>query len=54
MPSKIIAFFGNKVPYSQNDHVQKTFLEDLFIYIVKGYRPLSLVENAWLKQLVMH
>ncbi len=49
MSFEITTFFGNKVPYSQNDHVQKTFLEDLSFYIVKGCHPLFSIENTWLK-----
>jgi hypothetical protein len=29
------------------------FIEDIFYIIIKGYMPLSIVERAWLKQMVL-
>ncbi len=47
-------FFGSTIPYHKSDLAQHTFLEVLCLYIAKGYRLLSLVENLWLKGFVMH
>jgi hypothetical protein len=29
-------------------------LEDLVLYIAKDYRPLSFVENPWLRRLILY
>jgi len=34
--------------------MQMGFIEDLVLVIVKGYMPLSIVGNPWLKQMVLH
>ncbi len=44
----------NTIPYHKSDLAQHAFLEDLYLYIAKGYHLLSLVENLWLKGFVMH
>jgi hypothetical protein len=49
-----LLFFGSTIPYHKSDLAQHTFLEVLCLYIAKGYRLLSLVENLWLKGFVMH
>jgi hypothetical protein len=48
-PFQITNFFGNHQRYNKSDPTEQTFLEDLVLYIAKGYRPLSSVENPWLK-----
>jgi hypothetical protein len=47
------SIFGYAKPYHKNDHFQWAFLEDLALYIAKSHRLLSIVEDAWLKQLVL-
>jgi hypothetical protein len=42
------------VPYKNLDPTQELFLEDLILYITKGYGLLSSIENVWLKRLVLH
>ncbi len=39
-PFQMINVFGNQWPYNKSDPLQQTFLEDLVLYVVKGYRPL--------------
>jgi hypothetical protein len=36
-------------PYNKIDPMQHAFLEDMVLYIAKGYHPLSFVKNPWLK-----
>jgi hypothetical protein len=43
--SAIIDFFGSPNPYKQHDEQQQKFLEDLVLYICKGYMALSTCEN---------
>lgn len=45
--------FGSKNPYKKEDMSQQRFLEDLVLYLAKRYRPLTIVENAWLRRLVI-
>ena len=45
-------FFNSSVPYKKHNEQQKSFIKDLVLLIVKGYHPLSSVENIWLKQLL--
>jgi hypothetical protein len=51
--TSIADFFNFGVPYKNSDLVQEFFLEDLILYIPKGYQPLSSIENVWLKMLVL-
>jgi hypothetical protein len=43
----ITTFFSATNPYKKIDE-QQQFLEDLVLYICKGYMPLSTCENIWL------
>jgi hypothetical protein len=52
-PYLITKFFGNHWPYNKIGLMQYAFLEDLILYIIKGYHPLSLVENPWLRHMVL-
>ena len=52
-PSSITAYFGNTKPYAKNDVQQQRFIEDLVLFIAKGYESLSIVESAWLRRLMM-
>jgi hypothetical protein len=40
-------FFLVAQPYNKKDHTQQVFLEDLVLYIAKGYCPLFSIENPW-------
>jgi hypothetical protein len=51
--ASITDFFKFGVPYKNSDLAQEFFLEDLILYITKGYRPLSSIENVWLRRLVL-
>jgi hypothetical protein len=42
----ITSFFGATNPYKKIDEHQQQFLEDLVLYICKGYKPLSTCENV--------
>lgn len=53
-PLAITGFFGSANPYKKGDPAEERFLEDLVLHIAKGYRPLSSVETAWLRKLVLH
>jgi hypothetical protein len=46
-------FLGSHKPYSKSNQIQQDFLEDLILYITKGYHLLSSIENSWLKHLVL-
>jgi hypothetical protein len=41
----ITNFFGSSNPYKQHDEQQQKFLENLILYICKGYRALSIYES---------
>jgi len=47
-PSSITSFFNYK-----NGPIQWAFLENLTLYIAKGHHPLLIIEDLWLKQLVL-
>jgi hypothetical protein len=36
----------------QLNPLQQAFLEDLVLYVAKGYQPLSSIENPWLGRLI--
>ncbi len=52
-PLAIIDFFGGGTGYKKNDHAQLKFIEDLVLYIAKGYEAMSNVELPWLHRLVV-
>jgi hypothetical protein len=37
--------FGSTIPYKKKDLGQKKFMEDLLLFIAKGYIPIFVVEN---------
>ncbi len=45
-PFTITSFFGATNPYKKIDERQQQSLEDLVLYICKGYKPLSTCENV--------
>jgi hypothetical protein len=49
----ITAFFGSTNLYKFGDEAQQIFVEDLVLYIYKGYMPLSTCENVWFCKLVL-
>jgi hypothetical protein len=52
--SVITNFFGFSNPYKQHNEQQQKFLEDLVLYICKGYKALSICDNIWLRRLVLN
>jgi hypothetical protein len=50
--SQIMKFFSCHKPYIKLNSTQLAFLEDLVLYIAKGYHPLSFIENSWPKHMV--
>ncbi len=42
----IIEFFSNIQPYKSFDPLQLVFIEDLVLFIAKGYVPLFVVESS--------
>jgi hypothetical protein len=49
----IFTFLGNKSPCKKQNEVQKLFLEDLVLFIAKGFSPLSTCENIWMHRLAL-
>ncbi len=45
--------FGYTSPYMKDDLGQKKLMEDLFLVVAKGYMPISIVENQWLRHMVL-
>jgi hypothetical protein len=52
-PFFIIEFFGKHQLYNKTNLVQHEFLEDIILYITKGYHPLSSIENPWLRRMIL-
>jgi hypothetical protein len=44
-PTTLMNLFGNVKPYKKSRPIQLRFIEDLVLMIVKGYKPLSIVES---------
>jgi hypothetical protein len=49
----ITCFFGSTNLYKMLMTHQR-FIEDLVLYIYKGYMPLSTCKNIWLERLILH
>jgi hypothetical protein len=52
-PFVITEFFSNVQSYKSSNPLQLVFIEDLVLFITKGYVPLSTMESSWLWHLVM-
>jgi hypothetical protein len=52
-PIAINNFFGSVRPYKKSNSIEMGFIEDLVLIITKGYMLLSIVENPWLKRMVL-
>jgi hypothetical protein len=52
--TSIVDFFNFGVLYKNSNPIQELFLEDLILYIIKGYQPFISIKNVWLKRLVLH
>jgi hypothetical protein len=46
----IISFLGSTNLYKNVDETQQRFIEDLMLYICKGYMFFSTCENIWLRR----
>jgi hypothetical protein len=44
--TSIANFFNFVMPYKNSDLAQELFLEDLIMNIIKGFQPLSSIENV--------
>jgi hypothetical protein len=40
--------------YMKEDLGQKKFMEDLLLFVAKSYMPIFVVENQWLRHMVLH
>nr|XP_024359895.1 uncharacterized protein LOC112274515 isoform X1 [Physcomitrium patens] len=54
LPSIISDILYNQNSNKKFDPAQERLLEDLVLYVAKGCHPMSVVENVWLKKLVMN
>jgi hypothetical protein len=52
-PSSITKFFSSARPYKRCEAPQIRFIEDLALLVAKGCIALSMVENPWLRRLVL-
>ncbi len=44
----------NGSPYEKDDEKQQKIMEDLLLFIAKAYMPIFIIENQWLRCLVMY
>ncbi len=49
----ITNFFENVKPYKKSNPIQMGFIDDLVLMVVNGYMCLFIVDNLWLKQMVL-
>lgn len=52
-PSLLTDFISNQSSGKKADPAQERLLEDLVLYVAKGCHPMSMVDNIWLRRLVM-
>lgn len=53
-PSLLTDFISNNQSSSKkSDPAQERLLEDLVLYVAKGCHPMSMVDNIWLRRLIM-
>ncbi len=45
--------FSSTTPYTKEDLGQEKFMEDLLMFVAKGYMPIFVIENQWLKHMVL-
>jgi hypothetical protein len=51
--TSIVDFFNFGMPCKNSNLAQQLFFEDLILYIIKGYQPLSFTKNVWLRRLAL-
>jgi hypothetical protein len=47
---QLLVFFGVEKSYKKYDVKQQRFIEDLVLYIAKGYEALQKVKNLWIRR----
>jgi hypothetical protein len=52
-PSLLTDFMSNQGSGKKSDPAQERLLEDLVLYVAKGCHPVSMIDNIWLRRLVM-
>lgn len=52
-PSLLTDFISHQGSSKKSDPAQERLLEDLVLYVAKGCHPMSMVDNIWLRRLVM-
>jgi hypothetical protein len=51
--TSIINFFEGLKCYKKSNPIQMGFIEDIIFMIIKGYKPLSIMESLWLRQMIL-
>lgn len=50
-PNDISMFFSSTNPFKKYHETQKIFLEDIILFVIKGFLSLMIVESIWLHML---
>lgn len=53
-PGDISQYFSSQRSYHKADPAQVKFMEDLVLFVCKSYQPLSVVDDQWMRRLLMH
>jgi hypothetical protein len=47
-PSAIFVFFSFTNQFKKDNETQVCFLEDVMLFVIKGYLPMKPIESIWL------
>jgi hypothetical protein len=51
IPSAISGFFSSTNQFKKDNETQVCFLEDVMLFVIKGYLPMKIVESIWLQRM---
>jgi len=52
-PSSILQFYSSPHPFLKYHEIQKRFLEDVMLFVIKSFLPLRIVEPIWFQRLAL-
>jgi hypothetical protein len=52
-PSLISNFFSFSHSFLKNQATQKTYFEDIMLFVIKNFLPMRTIESIWLQRLAL-
>jgi hypothetical protein len=52
-PSLISSFFSSSHSFLKNQETQKKYFEDIMLFVIKFFLPMTIIESIWLQRLAL-